>query len=440
MIQKVLAFAQQHQLFTSDSRIIAAVSGGIDSVVLCNVLHELKIDFAIAHCNFGLRAEEADADELFVKKIAKKYNVPFYSEQFNTKAFAAQEKISTQMAARTLRYTWFEKLRQQHRYDFIAVAHHQGDTVETILLNLTRGTGLPGLHGIAAKNGNLIRPLLCLNKDDIYEYVTTQQIIWREDSSNESTVYQRNKIRHEVIPVLKQLNPNLENTMQQTAEKIGGAELIVNDYVQKISQQALRSENGIWYVDIAALQNAIALPLVLFELLRPFEISYEVTQTIIAALDSESGKIFESATHTLVKDRHQLVITAKDLGAFGSYEIAAGQTEFKTSDIQLYFSTIPAPNYKINRTKKIAALDATLLQFPLKIRPWKEGDWFVPLGMNGKKKISDFLIDEKIPVNLKPQVKVVISDKSIVWVIGHRLDNRFKVTDKTEKVLEVRVG
>lgn len=439
MIQKVLAFARQHQLFTSDSRIIAAVSGGIDSVVLCDLLHKLKIDFAMAHCNFGLRAEESEADELFVKKLAKKYNVPFYSEHFNTKAFAAHEKISTQMAARTLRYTWFEKLRQQHNYDSVAVAHHQSDTVETILLNLTRGTGLPGLHGIAAKNGHLIRPLLGLRKEDMYDYVTDHQLIWREDSSNETTLYQRNKIRHEVIPVLKQLNPNLEHTVQQTAEKISGAELIVSDYVQKIGQQVLRSENGIWYLDIAGLQTALALPLVLFELLRPFGFSFDVTQTIITALVAEPGKIFESATHTLVKDRDQLIITAKDLGAFGSYEILAGQIEFNSPGLRLTITNVPATNYKIIRSKKVAALDAALLQFPLKIRPWKEGDWFVPLGMNGKKKISDFLIDEKIPVNIKPTVKVLTSDKSIVWVIGYRLDNRFKVTDKTKEILEVSV-
>ncbi|PSR56676.1 tRNA lysidine(34) synthetase TilS [Adhaeribacter arboris] len=439
MVQKVLAFVQQHQLFASNQKIIAAVSGGIDSVVLCDILSELKVNFAIAHCNFGLRAEESDADELFVRKLAKKYNVPFFSEQFNTKAFATQEKISTQMAARTLRYNWFEKLRQQHSYDLIAVAHHQNDSVETILLNLTRGTGLPGLHGIAPKNGSLIRPLLCLQKDDIYDYVTAQQLIWREDSSNETTLYQRNKIRHEVIPVLKQLNPNLEHTMQQTAAKINAAEIIVRDHVQKIREQALRSENGISYLNIAALPDTEALPLILFELLQPYAFTFEVTQMIIPALNGESGKIFSSATHTLVKDRAQLVITSKDTEAFGSYELGAGQTEWIMPELHLRLNSVPALHYKINSNKKLAALDAGLLQFPLKIRPWKEGDWFVPLGMNGKKKISDFLIDEKIPVNLKSTIKVLLSANSIMWVIGHRLDNRFKVTPKTEQVLEIKI-
>ncbi len=438
MIDKVLAFAQQHQLFTPNHQIMAAVSGGMDSVVLCDLLAELHLKFAIAHANFGLRGEESDADELFVKKLAKKYNVAFYSEHFNTKAFATQEKISTQMAARALRYTWFEQLRQQLYYDSIAVAHHQSDTVETMLLNLTRGIGLPGLHGIAPKNGYLIRPLLCLRKDDIYDYVTAKQLIWREDSSNETTLYQRNKIRHEVIPVLKQLNPNLEHTVQQTAAKISGAELLVNEAIQNIRAQVLRTENGISYLDIAGLPQSGALSLILFELLQPFGFTFEVSQSIIAAFEAESGKKFESATHTLVKDREQLVITTKNLQSFGSYEIQADQTELTVPDLQVTLAHLPAANYKITSSKKVAALDKALLQFPLKIRTWKEGDWFVPLGMNGKKKISDFLIDEKVPVNLKDRVKVLTSGNSIAWVIGYRLDNRFKITDKTEKVLEIK--
>ncbi|MDQ4141252.1 MAG: tRNA lysidine(34) synthetase TilS, partial [Bacteroidota bacterium] len=249
----------------------------------------------------------------------------------------------------------------------------------------------------------------------------------------------RNKIRHEVIPVLKQLNPNLEHTMQQTAAKITGAEIIVRDYVQNIREQTLRSENGTTYLNIAALPDTAALPLVLFELLQPYNFTFEVTQSIIPALEGESGKTFESPTHTLVKDRSQLVITPKDMVAFGSYEILASQTECLTPELRLSLSSLSALNYKINPNKKVAALDAGLLQFPLKVRTWKEGDWFVPLGMNGKKKISDFLIDEKIPVNLKPKVKVLTSGGSIVWVIGYRLDNRFKVTAKTEQVLEIRI-
>ncbi|KAA5546633.1 tRNA lysidine(34) synthetase TilS [Adhaeribacter rhizoryzae] len=439
MINKVLAYAEQHALFTLTDKIIATVSGGIDSVVLCDILYKLKISFCVAHANFGLRAEESDADEIFVKKLAKKYNVPFYSEQFNTLEFAQQEKISTQMAARTLRYNWFEQLRQQLGYNYVATAHHQNDAAETILLNLTKGTGIAGLHGIAAKKAYLIRPLLCLTKDDIYEYVTENQLIWREDSSNESTKYQRNLIRHEVIPVLKNINPSLETTLNQTVEKIQGAEQIYLAYINEIKTKALRQEAGVTYLNLTPLREALALPVVLFELLRDYNFNYENTRAILETFEGISGKTFQSATHVLVKDRDQLVITSKDLRVYGSFEINLADEYFDQNGLKLKIHQLPAENYKIPRSRNIAALDLNLLQFPLKIRPWKEGDWFVPLGMNGKKKLSDFFINEKIPVNLKAKIMVLTSDKSVVWIIGHRLDNRFKVTDKTEQVLELEV-
>ena len=440
MTDKVLAFINQQQLFDGTDKILATVSGGIDSVVLCELLHELKISFGMAHCNFGLRGEESDADELFVKKLAKKYEVPFYSENFNTEAFARQEHISTQMAARTLRYAWFEKIRQKYGYEYIATAHHQNDTAETILLNLTKGTGIAGLHGIPAKNGKLIRPLLALTKDDIYEYVTLKQLIWREDSSNETTKYQRNKIRHEVIPVLKEINPNLENTLTQTIQKISGAEQIFNQYLNQVKTEVIKTGQQAVYLAIDALQKVTALPVVLHELLKDYGFNFETVQEIIQAFTAIPGKTFASATHVLVKDREQLVITPKDLGVFGAYEIEPEATYLEVPGLKLHVKQVSAAEYQLPRSRKVAALDVNLLQFPLKIRTWKEGDWFVPLGMNGKKKISDFLISEKIPANLKSQVKVLTSDKSIVWVIGYRLDNRFKVTDKTADILELGIN
>jgi len=440
MTDKVLAFINQHQLFAPTAKILATVSGGIDSVVLCELLHELKIAFGMAHCNFGLRGDESDADELFVKKLAKKYEVPFYSEQFNTQEYAHQEHISTQMAARSLRYTWFEKIRQQHGYDYIATAHHQNDAAETILLNLTRGTGIAGLHGIPVKNGNLVRPLLALTKDGIYKYVTLKQLIWREDSSNETTKYQRNKIRHEVIPILKEINLNLENTLSQTVQKIIGAESILQHYLEQVKNKAVKAGPEAIYITIEPLQQVIALPVVLHELLKEYGFNFETVADIIQAFSAISGKTFTSPTHVLVKDRNQLVITPKDLSSFGSYELDRSAAYLEVPGLTIQIKSMPAIDYNLPRSRKIAALDANLLPSPLKIRTWKEGDWFVPLGMKGKKKISDFLIDEKIPANLKSKIKVLTADKSIVWVIGYRLDNRFKVTDKTEEVLELTVN
>ncbi|MCC9138076.1 tRNA lysidine(34) synthetase TilS [Pontibacter silvestris] len=437
MLQKVSSFIQLHQLCLPDTKILAAVSGGIDSVVLCEVLHQLKYNFAIAHCNFGLRAEDAEADQLFVKKLAKQYDVPFFTENFNTRTFAEQEKLSIQMAARTLRYHWFEQVRRQEGYDYIATAHHSNDTSETILLNLTKGTGIAGLHGIPPKNGHIIRPMLSVSKDDIYDFVTSNRLAWREDSSNETTKYQRNKIRHNVIPVLKEINPNLEETIQQTAERVSQAESIVAAYISQLGQQAVREKDSTIYVDLQPLHKATGLPVVLYELLRPYNFSYAVVLELTEALGGLSGKQFDSPTHTLVKDREQLVVTSKNLNSFGSILINEGQAEAEADNLHFTLRWIDADKYKLNTKPSVAALDADQLKFPLKLRAWQEGDWFVPLGMNGKKKLSDFLIDKKIPTNLKQQTMVLVSDQSIAWIVGQRLDNRFKVTDKTQRVVEI---
>ena len=437
MLQKVSGYIQSHSLCQPESRILAAVSGGIDSIVLCEVLHQLKYDFAIAHCNFGLRAEEAEADQVFVKKLAKKYNVPFFTENFSTRAFAEQEKLSIQMAARTLRYQWFEQVRQQEGYDYIATAHHSNDTTETILLHLTKGTGIAGLHGIPPKNGHIIRPLLSVTKDDIYDFVTSEKIIWREDSSNETTKYQRNKIRHEVIPVLKEINPNLEEKMQHTAERVSHAEAIVEAYIEHLREQTIKEAENAVYISLVPLRNATGLPVVLHELLRPYNFSYTVVLELVEALEGISGKQFDSPTHTLVKDRDQLVITPRSLSSFGSTAIYEGDTSVEAGNLSFSICYVDAAIYKLNTKPHVAALDADQLKFPLKLRPWQEGDWFVPLGMNGKKKISDFLIDKKVPANLKPQTLALVSEQSIAWVVGHRPDNRFKVTDKTQRVVEI---
>ncbi|OKL41906.1 tRNA lysidine(34) synthetase TilS [Pontibacter flavimaris] len=439
MLQKVSGYILAHGLCQPTDKILAAVSGGIDSAVLCEVLHQLKYEFAVAHCNFGLRAEDAEADQLFAKKLAKKYDVPFFTENFDTRAFAAQEKLSIQMAARTLRYAWFEQVRQQEGYDHIATAHHSNDLTETILLHLTKGTGIAGLHGIPPKNGHIIRPMLSVTKDDIYGYVTERKLIWREDSSNETTKYQRNKIRHEVIPVLKEINPNLEETMQHTAERVSHAESIVAAYIENLREQSIKEAENAWYVSLVPLQNATGLPVLLHELLRPFNFSYSVVLELVEALDGISGKQFDSPTHTLVKDRDQLVITPRNLSNFGSILINEGDTAVEAGSLYFAIRYVDADKYKLNTKPHVAALDADQLRFPLKLRSWQEGDWFVPLGMNGKKKISDFLIDKKIPANLKDQTLLLISDQSVAWVVNQRLDNRFKVTDKTERVVEISI-
>jgi len=439
MLDRVRQYIQENELFTSTDQLLVAVSGGMDSVVLADVLHRLAVPFAIAHCHFGLRGEEADADEEFVRKLAKKYEVPYFAEFFQTKAFAEQEGISTQMAARALRYEWFERLRQTQQLDYVATAHHQRDAAETMLLNLTHGTGLAGLHGIRPKNGHVVRPLLGIGKEDLYDYLVEQRLIWREDASNDSTLYQRNRLRHDVLPVLRAINPNLDQTLHITAERVGGAEEILRRYVADTAQAARHEEGEVTYLNIATLQGTAATALVLHELLRPFGFSYLVVKDIVAAFKAPAGRRFESPTHLLVKDREQLVITRRNLTKFGTHQIMAGQEVLKIDGLHLRLELHEAVGFEVPKGKAVAALDADKLQFPLTVRPWQEGDWFMPLGMKGKKKLSDFLIDQKVPLNLKDAVWVLVTaDGKIAWVIGFRPDERYKVSEETTWVLVVK--
>eukprot|EP00388_Colpodella_angusta_P003916 GDKJ01013428.1.p2 GENE.GDKJ01013428.1~~GDKJ01013428.1.p2 ORF type:complete len:443 (+),score=76.82 GDKJ01013428.1:1869-3197(+) len=441
MLNEFLTFINKQNLIQPSQKVLLAVSGGMDSVVMCDLFSKAKLDFAIAHCNFGLRGEESNEDEMFVKKLSIKYKVPFYVTTFQTADFAENEKISTQMAARILRYEWFEKIRTQHQFDYIATAHHQNDVLETVLLNLTKGTGIAGLHGIRVKNGHIIRPVLFAEKEGVFDYVVENQIIWREDSSNESNKYQRNLIRNEVVPLLKQINPNLENTIQQTVERITAVEDIFEQEMEMLRKQITWSDSQAIYVNYKAIQTLSQPVIKLAELLKPYNFSYQQSQDIFEAFDKESGKTFLTPTHTLVKDRTELVITAKNLQAFTSKTIEKNNVVVEFGDRMLNIGefTEIEEGFVVPTAKKLACLDADKIRFPLQLRKWKEGDWFCPLGMNKKKLISDFLIDQKVPLNLKKEVYLLTSNGSIVWVIGFRIDDRFKVTDKTAKICLMEV-
>ena len=441
MLDQFLSFINKHNLIQPSQKVLLAVSGGMDSVVMCDLFSKAKINFVIAHCNFGLRGEESNEDEMFVKKLSIKYKVPFMVTTFQTADFAETEKISIQMAARILRYEWFEKIRREQNCNYIATAHHQNDVLETVLLNLTKGTGIAGLHGIRVKNGHIIRPLLFAEKETFFDYVVENQIIWREDSSNESNKYQRNLIRNEVVPLLKQINPNLENSMSHTVERIAAVEDIFEQEIEMLRKQITWADAQAVFVNYKAIQTLSQPVIKLSELLKPYHFSYQQSQDIFEAFDKESGKTFLSPTHTLVKDRTELVITQKSLQSFVSQVITIDNEELIIDNLKLIIgkSFEITEDFVVPTVRKIACLDADKVRFPLQLRKWKEGDWFCPLGMNKKKLISDFLIDQKVPLNLKKEVYLLTSNGSIVWVMGMRIDDRFKVTDKTEKVILLKI-
>lgn len=438
MIELFQNYIKEKELFTTESYVIAAVSGGLDSVCLCYLLHTAGYKFAIAHCNFGLRGTESDQDQEFVSQLAQKYQVPFFTKFFTTIDFAEEEKISIQMAARKLRYDWFDELAIQQKADKILTAHHKSDIAETLLLNLSRGTGIAGLHGIRPNQGLLARPLLFANREDLQTIVNSEQLLWREDRSNENTKYKRNFIRHKVIPLLKELNPNFENTLESTIEKITLAEAVFDEQIEAYRNKYFSQESDHWKVTLGNWSGKNQALIILFELLRPFGFSYEQCKSIVSVLNQSSGKIVESHTHKLVKDRTSLIITSKIPDTKSLY-IEHNTETLVWESKKLIIQKKEAKTYHIIPDKNIAALDLDKLTFPMELRTWKQGDWFVPLGMKTRKKISNFLIDSKIPLNLKDHLKVITSESNIVWVVGHRLDDRFKISNNTQNILELKV-
>ncbi len=439
--QNFVAYIDENQLFQPTDSLLVAVSGGIDSVALTHLLHTAGYRFSMVHCNFGLRGEESEADEVFVQQLAAKYGVALFHKYLNVSYIAQKEQQSIQLAARTMRYHWFDLLLKQYHYQYVLTAHHQNDTLETVLYNLTKGTGIAGLHGIKPQQGNLVRPLLFATKQEIQDYVKQHQLTWREDSSNQSSKYSRNLIRNEVVPLLKRINPNLEQTMQNTIERIAAVERIFEAEIQKLRLRVLRGgENPQTpvYIDLSLLKTENELVVKLYELLKSYHFNYVQTQQLIDTLYKPAGRSFESSTHWLVKDRNQLVITPK---------IERDTTVLQLSEdtqyaVNPYFALHTKqfaynPAEELNKQAAVAWLDKSKLTFPLVARLWQEGDKFQPLGMRGMKKISDFLTDKKIPLNLKSTIWVLCSGEQIVWVIGHRIDDRCKVTEKTQTIYQV---
>ena len=442
MIDKFTAFIENEALFSQNDPVLLAVSGGLDSTVLAHLFSQSAYSFAIAHANFGLRDQDSDEDERWVAALAQGYGVPFYTHRFATKAYAAEHGLSTQMAARRLRYDWLEVVRSEHSYARIATAHHRNDQLETTLLNLVRGTGVAGLRGMLSRRDSLVRPLLFAPREALEAYARRHRLAWREDRSNDSDAYRRNQLRHHVVPVLQQLNPNLLNTLERTHERLRAAEQVLLAEVKRVEQRARQQVGDEVWFDKSVLRQHPQAALMLAEMIRSFGFSYQQARDVMACLSSDGtvGQRFLAKHHVLYVARQHLVIVRQDNEQRVEKTIQASDTRVELPLFALVMTVRPARGYQLPPQREVAALDADQLRFPLQLRPWRAGDSFYPLGMEHRKKLSDFLIDQKVPRHRKSLVYVLTSEEKIVWVVGWRIDHRVRVTAKTQKVYEILIA
>jgi tRNA(Ile)-lysidine synthase len=433
-LQQFTTFIKTNALFVNQDKILLAVSGGKDSVLMAQLFKLAGFQFSIAHCNFNLRANEAQRDESFVKLLAATLSVPFYVQHFDTKTYASEHHISTQMAARDLRYQWFEELRVEKNYDYIAVAHHQNDSIETLLLNLTRGTGISGMHGILPKRDKIVRPLLFLSRLQIDQIINENNIDYVEDSSNETSKYARNKIRLNVIPQLREINPNLEETFAQNIARFAETEEVLVQVVEEARKRIVRTENDSHYFSIAQINTLKPKKLLLFELLKPYHFSTIVVDEILESLGKQSGTSFYSHTHRATINRDDLLLSPiKRQNSDAHYFMHSTDQSITVESQKISFFNTDSLLVEANVNKAFVDLDKLI--FPLIIRFKQDGDKFMPLGMTNYKKLSDFLIDSKVPLPEKENIPLLINGNGeIIWIAGLRQDNRYKVTVTTKKV------
>ncbi len=438
MLERFLQNIKSKQMVADGSSTLVATSGGVDSVVLCHLFRLAGLPFAIAHCNFKLRGEVSDLDEEFVKDLATKLQVAFFSIQFDTAGFAKQNKLSIQVAARELRYGWLETTRQIASCQQIATAHHLDDSVETMLYNFAKGCGLRGLHGIQEKNGHLIRPLLFATKTEVVNFALAQDIQFREDASNASDKYNRNLIRHHITPVFEKLNPQFQLTAGENLARIREAEALYDFAIDQIKEAVFEQNEDGFKIDHIKLRSYPAPATLLFEMLKPYHFNNDQVAQILQSLENQPGSWFESDAGRLLADRSHLIFTSGE--NFGGVFIIDNLPDFPISlpdGQQVVFNKLNGTVEELSQNPNTAFLDESCLHFPLTFRHWQPGDWFCPLGMGGKRqKLQDFFSNNKLSRIEKEKVWLLESNGHIAWVVGWRLDERFKVTSTTNQIIQ----
>lgn len=457
LLQQFKNFIKQENLFQPTDKLLLAVSGGVDSVVLCELCKQAGYDFIIAHCNFQLRGGESERDKEFVKKLAEKYGVAFLVKDFNTTRHSEQNKVSIQEAARELRYQWFKEIvagwpmavggqeSVMHHPPpaiYITTAHHANDNIETLLMNFFKGTGIKGLRGILPKQGiaDIVHPLLFASKEDLKQFAEENKLPYEEDSSNISDKYTRNYFRNQVIPSIKKVFPQAEENLKDNLQRFRDIEKIYQHAIEQHKKKLLEQKGNEVHIAILKLKKAEPLHTIIYEIIKEFGFTSQQVNEVINLLGSESGKYVKSHSHRIIKNRNWLIISPKDTQLAETILIEEGIWNWKLGIGKLTIESLPNSKKPITNATNVACLDAAEIKFPLLVRPWKQGDYFYPLGMQKKKKLSRFFIDQKLSRSNKEKVWVIEMNKKIVWIIGMRIDDRFKITGKTKQVLVITIS
>lgn len=447
LLQKFQNSIKQQNLFHPKDKLLLAVSGGVDSVVLCELCKQAGYNFSIVHCNFQLRGEESERDESFVRSLGIKYKVEVLVKKFDTEKYAIENKAGIQEAARNLRYSWFAGLvgsqaqnSEQKTLNYLLTAHHANDSVETLLMNFFKGTGIRGLQGILPKHDLLpfvIRPLLFAKKEELIDFATQNKLAFVEDSSNESEKYTRNYFRNQIMPSLKKVYPTVEDNLIDNLQRLRDIELLYRQSIELHKKKLLEKKAEEYHIPVMKLKKTEPLATIIYEIIRDFNFSSQQVNDVIHLLESESGKYIQSSTHRIIKNRNWLIISPNQTQAAQHILIEDNEKEIIFEVGRLQIEVIHSDKKTPEAAREIACLDSKNIQFPILLRKWKISDYFYPLGMNKKKKLARFFIDQKLSKTDKEKVWVLEMDKKIVWVVGFRIDERFKITDQTKKILRI---
>lgn len=455
LLKEFEQYIKQQNLFNAKDKLLLAVSGGVDSVVLCELCRQAGFDFMIAHCNFQLRAAESNRDEEFVRELGNKYAVEVFVKKFDTEKYAGNNKCSIQVAARELRYAWFDEILNDVKNNLVSktgkqpanglwllTAHHANDNIETLLLNFFKGTGISGLHGILPKQKNICRPLLFAKKEMLLAFANENQLPFVEDSSNASNKYARNYFRNELIPGLQKVFPQVEENLLDNIERFREIEVAYLLFISQQKKGLMETKGNEVHIPVLKLLKAKPLKSILFEIIKDFGFSAHQTNEVAGLLTSESGKYVPSSSHRIIKNRNWLIISPNQTTEANTILVEENSKKIKFQPGTISFERITAEKFSqhIQTANHIAQMDAAEIKFPLLLRKWKAGDYFYPLGMNRKKKLSRFFIDQKLSITQKENTWVLEMDKKIIWVVGMRIDNRFKVLSSTKNILQVTLS